>query len=77
VLVPSAAVALALATRYGLAWSFALVGSAVLGVVTRRPRREIAIVTALSAAVTLVLTLVFFFLVWVGVVDSLLESGEQ
>jgi hypothetical protein len=77
VLVPPLALGLALVTRYGLAWPFALAGSAVLGFLLRRPGREIAIVTALSAAVALVLAVAFFFLVWTGVVDSLLDGGQQ
>jgi hypothetical protein len=70
VLVPLAALPVALATRIGLAWPLALVGSVALGLALRRPHREIAVVGALSAVAGFVAALVFFLLVWTGVVDA-------
>ena len=77
VLVPMAALLVALATRFGLTWLLALVGAVALGLALRRPRREIAVVGPLSALVGLLLALVFFLLVWTGIVDSSARSGEQ
>jgi hypothetical protein len=70
VVVPVAALLVGLATRFGLTWPLALLGSVALGLALRRPGREIAVVGALSALVGFLVAFVFFLLVWTGLIGS-------
>ena len=69
-LVPPAALAVALVTRFAVVWPFALAASVALGFALDRPRREVTIVAVMSAVVAFLLAAVFLLLVWTGLVGA-------